>query len=271
MCKLWKSSRFEFLLLKDMSAKGEADNSRGPPPPRPPPPKSLVHSSSLQQHLESLQGLKEERVRWFVKEDKKWTPFNGSDSLAIERCYRQCEALELRKEDASKPLNTSTMYELPTVKGSLYEVDVVARECIPIYWKGRVDNWRTPRGVVLQSWSKVMVHLAFFDNFTVPSPLRPLPPLPPPPPYNVGSVCSKCPPWSNIVWGGGGRAKVGKKSRFYHGTGGDNENKQTFKVYHILSTRIVDGNLGRGVRPTLWKFETLTLFRTQRCEFCYPV
>ena len=23
----------------------------------------------------------------------------------------------------------------------------------------------------------------------------------PPPPYNVGSVHSKCPPWSNIVWG----------------------------------------------------------------------
>ena len=61
-----------------------------------------------------------------------------------------------------------------------------------------------------------MVHLAFFDNFTVPSPL---------PPYNVGSVRSKCPPWSNIVWGGGGRAKFGKKSRFYYRTGGDNDNK----------------------------------------------
>ena len=71
-----------------------------------------------------------------------------------------------------------------------------------------------------------MAHLAFLDNFTVPPP----PPHPPtPPPYNVGSVRSKCPPWSNIVWGGGGRAKFGKKSRFYHRTGGDNENKANFQ------------------------------------------
>ena len=67
-----------------------------------------------------------------------------------------------------------------------------------------------------------MVHLAFFDNFTIPSPF---------PPYNVGSVRSKCPPWSNIVWGGGGggRAKLGKKSRFYHRTGGDSENIANFQ------------------------------------------
>ena len=90
----------------------------------------------------------------------------------------------------------------------------------------------------LQSWSKVMVHLAILENFTIPSPL---------PQYNVGSVCSKCPPWSNIVWGGRGegmvklskKAKFGKKSRFYHRTGEDNEKKQIFKVYHILLTRIV--------------------------------
>ena len=49
------------------------------------------------------------------------------------------------------------------------------------------------------------------------------------PPYNVGSVCSKCPPWSNIVWVGGGRAKFGKKSCFYHRTGGDNENIANFQ------------------------------------------
>ena len=40
----------------------------------------------------------------------------------------------------------------------------------------------------------------------------PPPPPPPPPPYNVGSVRSKCPPWSNIVWGGRGEGQVwGKK------------------------------------------------------------
>ena len=61
--------------------------------------------------------------------------------------------------------------------------------------------------VLLQSWSKAMAHLAFFDNFTIPSP-----PPPPPPPYNVGSVHSKCPPWNNIVWGGG--PSLGKRAAF---------------------------------------------------------
>ena len=110
-------------------------------PPRPPPrnpsncPK-LSRPPSVQHHLNALQPLKPDRVRWFVKEDKKWVPFNGSDSLAIEHCYLQLLALENRIEDSSKPLNTSSMYEFPTVKGGLYEVDVVARQCTPIYWKG---------------------------------------------------------------------------------------------------------------------------------------
>lgn len=118
-------------------------------PPRPPPPNSskLPRPPSIQQHLDALQALKPDRVRWFVKEDdKKWTPFNGCDSLAVEHCYRQILALENRIEDSSKPLNTSSIYEMPIVKGGLYEVDVVARHCTPIYWKGwckmcTVVNW----------------------------------------------------------------------------------------------------------------------------------
>ena len=107
-------------------------------PPRPPPPSSskLLRPPSIQQHLEALQGLRVERVRWFVKEEKKWIPFNGCDSLAIENCYRQILSLEARDEDCAKVLNTSTIYEVPAVKGGLYEVDVVARECFPIYWNG---------------------------------------------------------------------------------------------------------------------------------------
>lgn len=110
-------------------------------PPRPPPPSNcpkLPRPSSIQHHLDQLQALKPDRVRWFVKEDKKiWTPFNGSDSLAIEHCYQQILALENRVEDSTKPLNTPSIYGMPTVKGGLYEVDVVARQCTPIYWKGR--------------------------------------------------------------------------------------------------------------------------------------
>ena len=51
-----------------------------------------------------------------------------------------------------------------------------------------------------QSWSKVMVHLAFLT-------ISPF--LPPSPPYNVGSVRSKCSPWSNIVCGGEGGGEGG--------------------------------------------------------------
>ena len=109
-------------------------------PPRPPPPSNcskLPRPASIQHHLDQLQALKPDRVRWFVKEDKKWAAFNGSDSLAIEHCYQQILALENRIEDSSKPLNTSSIYDMPAVKGGLYEVDVVARKCSPIYWKGK--------------------------------------------------------------------------------------------------------------------------------------
>lgn len=111
-------------------------------PPRPPPPSNiskLPRPPSIQKHLEALQGLKPDKVRWFVKEleDKKWLPFNGCDSLAIEHCYLQILALENRIEDSTKILNTTSIYDMATVKGGLYEVDVVARECKPIYWKGK--------------------------------------------------------------------------------------------------------------------------------------
>lgn len=120
-------------------------------PPRPPPPSNsskMPRPASIQHHLDQLQALKPDRVRWFVKEDKKWTPFNGSDSLAIEQCYQQILALENRIEDSTKPLNTSSIYDMPTVKGGLYEVDVVARQCTPIYWKG----WCTCRSCLIDRW-----------------------------------------------------------------------------------------------------------------------
>ena len=46
----------------------------------------------------------------------------------------------------------------------------------------------------------------------------------PPPPYNVGSVHSKCPPWSNIIWGEGGGDHVLEVTRFIHQTRGDDVN-----------------------------------------------
>jgi len=108
-------------------------------PPRPPAPSALSklpRSGSIQKHMEALQGLKPERIRWFVKEDKKWLPLNGSDSLAVEKCFREILELESKAEDDSKVVNSSSPYKMPTIKGGLYEVDVVARKCKPIYWKG---------------------------------------------------------------------------------------------------------------------------------------
>ena len=65
-----------------------------------------------------------------------------------------------------------------------------------------------------------MVHLAFFDNFTVPCPL---------PPVQCWVSALKVSPLKQHCMGGGGRAKFGRKSRFYHRTGGDNENKANFQ------------------------------------------
>ena len=127
--------------MSDDSEENENFEKPGSPPkpPRPPPPSKfnkLVRSASIQKHLEALQGLKPERVRWYVKEDKKWLPLNGSDSLAIEHCFREILMLESNVEDSSKVIDSSSMYEMPTIKGGLYEVDILARECKPIYWKG---------------------------------------------------------------------------------------------------------------------------------------
>ncbi|XP_048577940.1 phospholipase DDHD1 [Nematostella vectensis] len=125
--------------MNEKSDNGSAESpfASPPKPPRPPPP-NLSKQSSIAQHLQLLQSLRSERVRWFVKEDnKKWSPLNGKDSLAIEACYQRIQDLEQASgnEDPSKPLNTQIIYDLPVVKGGLYEVDVVARECSPIYWK----------------------------------------------------------------------------------------------------------------------------------------
>ena len=101
-----------------------------------------------------------------------------------------------------------------------------------------------------------MVHLAFFDNFTIPAPSPP----PPPPPYNVGSVRSKCPPWSNIVWGEGGEPSLGKRAAFIFEQGAIMKTKHIFKVYHILLTRIVV----RSVPP-----EVRADFSATTCQVCW--
>lgn len=59
-----------------------------------------------------------EQIRWFYREpDKYWQPFNGADSINLEFEWRIFSD------------NT-----LITVRGGLYEVDLINRVLIPIYW-----------------------------------------------------------------------------------------------------------------------------------------
>ena len=89
----------------------------------------------------------------------------------------------------------------------------------------------------LQSWSKVMVHLAFFDNFTIPSP------LPPPPPHTILGQCAQSVPLEATLYGReGGGPSLGKRVAFIIKQGAIMKTLQIFKVYHILLTRIVVQN-----------------------------
>lgn len=69
------------------------ENAKPSPPHRPPPPKISLPPQrktppSLKKHMEQIQPLSPYKVRWFYLEEKKWIPFNGRDSLEIERVFR---------------------------------------------------------------------------------------------------------------------------------------------------------------------------------------
>ncbi|XP_052475558.1 phospholipase DDHD1 isoform X3 [Carassius gibelio] len=109
-------------------------------------------SSASRHRLQVITELGPEEVRWFYKEDKKtWKPFMGHDSLRIEIMYRRFCQLNperaLRRGGEETPedggpdggqssLNTSreSAVEAVCVRGGLYEVDVVNKECYPVYW-----------------------------------------------------------------------------------------------------------------------------------------
>ena len=81
-----------------------------------------------------LYELPPEEVRWLYRDrgsrQKKWLPFIGYDSLRIECKFRETRARAVRNG-----LNcSSSADELVVVRGGLYEVDVIQKTCIPIYW-----------------------------------------------------------------------------------------------------------------------------------------
>ncbi|XP_022176185.1 phospholipase DDHD1-like [Myzus persicae] len=85
----------------------------------------------------TFEPLGPEKVRWFYKSDlKRWTKFDGFDSLNIEYRYRANFGNE---EDVSS-LNGSFNYFLGlntvVVRGGLYEVDLSKKKCTSIFWPG---------------------------------------------------------------------------------------------------------------------------------------
>ena len=87
-----------------------------------------------------------------------------------------------------------------------------------------------------------MVHLAFFDNFNVPSP---------PLPRTMLGQCTQSVPLEATLYGGeGGGPSLGKRAAFIIEQGAIMKTKQIFKVYHILLTRIVGLN-DRAQRPVI--------------------
>ena len=105
----------------------------------------------------TVEVLRPEEIRWFYKAegDRKWTTFDGYDSQRIEFKHRELE--QLRPADAgtegpdqpTDPTASGGDPRLPagelgpagdsgddtvSVRGGLYQVDVLKRTCFPIYW-----------------------------------------------------------------------------------------------------------------------------------------
>ena len=83
---------------------------------------------------------------------------------------------------------------------SLYHFQVMAPEGNPgsarfPQWASECLSYQSRR----VSWTVYKVPKGlYYHGYTWP--VLTVSPFLPPPPYNVESVCSKCPPWSNIIW-----------------------------------------------------------------------
>ena len=101
-----------------------------------------------------------------------------------------------------------------------------------------------------------MVHLAFFDNFTIPFPL--------PHPHTMLGQCAQSVPLEAALYGGGGGGErggpsLGKRAAVIIEQGTIMKTLQIFKVYHILLTRIVDPgrhqeNISAGIEHAILVF-----------------
>lgn len=86
--------------------------------------------SSIRHRYDVVAELGSEEVRWFYREERKgWKPFIGYDSLRIELMYREQQGTREAKDGSARPPPESVC-----VRGGLYEVNVMAKQCYPVYW-----------------------------------------------------------------------------------------------------------------------------------------
>lgn len=138
---------------------------------------NIDHPLNLRNSDEVIDVLTPEQIRWFYKSlaTKQWVEFNGYDSLRIERRYRNLtdtewkyynatyrskknqdktptssptfECLKYTNNDISKQNSSLNAEELippssetadrVVVRGGLYEVDLLKRNCASIFWPGK--------------------------------------------------------------------------------------------------------------------------------------
>ncbi|VDQ01320.1 unnamed protein product [Trichobilharzia regenti] len=96
------------------------------------------------------------RVRWFYREgnNKRWVSFNGSDSINLEFTYRShqascksCHNSASRTPTSCEPKQYCTKPKV-SVRGGLYEANVIERRCVPVYW----SDDKCPTSILRGTW-----------------------------------------------------------------------------------------------------------------------
>lgn len=88
--------------------------------------------------VSSFEPLKPEKVRWFYRSDsKRWTKFDGFDSLNIEYRYRANFGNEEEVSCMDGSFNYFVGQKTIVVRGGLYEVNLLEKKCSSIFWPGK--------------------------------------------------------------------------------------------------------------------------------------
>ncbi|VDO03567.1 unnamed protein product [Rodentolepis nana] len=104
----------------------------------------IIESNNTFFEAEEQFQLSPSKVRWFYKDEiaKKWVAFNGYDSIKIELTY-----LRLLKCKNGFSSETDDNFKPLVVRDGLYEVDVVTKQCYPIYWESHTGPTSILRGI----------------------------------------------------------------------------------------------------------------------------